>query len=123
MALKKRLAGELVAQFHSAQAAKNAQAAFERVVQRGEAPADVPEFAVTAATDGVREVSGDGVTVEVARFLVAGGLAPSRSEAGRLLNQGAVEIGGRRVLEAKASVPYGAIVRAGRRRYVRVVKG
>ena len=123
MELKKRLASEIVAQFHSANAATDAQRAFERVFQMRQAPTDVPELAVTAATSGVQAADGDGATVDVSRFLSAAGLAPSRSEAKRLLDQGAVEMDGQRVSEETARVAYGALLKVGRRRFLRIVKG
>ena len=56
-------------------------------------------------------------------FLAAHGLAASASQAARLLSQGAVEVGGQTLREREASVPYGAVVRVGRRRFFRVAKG
>ena len=123
MELKKRLASEIVVQFHSANVATDAQQAFERVFQMRRAPTDVPELVVTAATSGVQAADGDGATVDVARFLSAAGLAPSRSEAKRLLDQGAVELDGQRVSEETARVAYGALLKVGRRRFLRIVKG
>ncbi len=123
MELKKRLGRDIVGQFHPANAATQAQEAFERVFQQRQAPDDVPELAVSAATDGVQAADGDGATVEVTRFLAATGLAPSRSQAKRLLDQGAVELDGQRVSQETARVAYGAILKVGRRRFLRVVKG
>ena len=142
--LKKRLARELVAQFHLAEAAQHAEAEFERVVQQGQAPGDVPEFAVDAQTVGVRGVTDAEIIVDLARFLAVMGLAPSNSEARRFIREGAVEIagtptgpfppelpewahkGGITITGSTTylwPIPYGAVVRVGRRRYVRVVKG
>jgi len=44
MELKKRLAGEIVALFHTAAAAKEAEAHFEKVFQRREAPEEMEEY-------------------------------------------------------------------------------
>jgi tyrosyl-tRNA synthetase len=120
---KKQLGRKMVGWFHSAQAADKAQNEFQRVVQRGEAPADAPELAVTAATEGVVEASEDGVTVEVARLLVAAGLSKSRSEALRLLDQGAIELEGEPVTQNTVRMAYGSLLKVGRRRFVRVVMG
>ena len=121
--LKKRLAAELVAQFHSADAAAAAQAEFERVVQGGEAPADVQSIEVVDGEAGVLAVGAGEAKLDLPRFLAANGLAPSAAQAGRLLSQGAVEVSGQPLREREASVPYGAVVRVGRRRFFRVVKG
>ena len=47
----------------------------------------------------------------------------SVAQAARLLGQGALEVGGQTLREREAPVPYGAVVRVGRRRFFRVVKG
>jgi len=123
MELKKRLGVEMVSWFHTAAEAEAAKAGFERTVQNRQAPEDVPEFAISAGTDGVDSVDGDGFSADVSRLLVATGLASSRSEARRLLQQDAVEIDGERAADSVARVAFGSTIRAGRRRYVRVVKG
>ena len=114
MELKKRLARELVAQFHDADAALESERHFERTVQGGGVPDDMPEYALPApdALAGMR----------LSRLLVDAGLAGSAGEARRLISQGAVQIDGERVSEdSAAGVSSGAVLRAGRRRYVRVV--
>ena len=114
MELKKRLARELVAQFHDAGAAVEAERHFERTVQGGGAPEDMPEYALPAAD----ALAG----MRLSRLLVDAGLASSAGEARRLISQGAVQVDGERVSEdSAAGVSRGAVLRAGRRRYVRVV--
>jgi tyrosyl-tRNA synthetase len=123
MEFKKRLGIELVTWFHSADDGEEAKAEFERVFQQREQPTDVPDFVVTEATEGVTAVSDSGVTADLSRLLVAAGLASSRGEARRLLQQNAVEIDGTRVIDGSVDIPFNAVVRAGRRRFVRVVRG
>ncbi len=123
MDLKKRLAGEMVTEFHSAQAAREAETEFARVVQHGEAPSDVSEVRVTVATDGVNQISGEKIMIDAVRFLAGIGLVPSRSEARRLLDQGAVELNGQRIKEQETEVVSGSILKVGRRRYMRIVRG
>ena len=125
MTWKKRLARDITGQFHGAPAADGAQAEFERVVQRGRLPDEMPE----AALDELRRQGAvDAAGARVSRLLVASGLAESNSQAKRLLSQGAVELlrpdgrsqpltGG----EEAVPVAPGDVVRAGRRRYVRLV--
>ena len=48
MDLKKRLAGELVTWLHDSGAAREAKAFFERTVQRGQTPDDIPTLTVSA---------------------------------------------------------------------------
>lgn len=123
MEFKKRLGVELVAWFHSAEEGEAARAEFERVFQQREQPTDVPDFVVTEATEGVSALTDSGFTADLSRLLVAAGLAASRGEARRLLQQNAVEIDGARITDATTDVPFDTIVRAGRRRFVRVVRG
>ncbi len=123
MDLKKRLGGEIVAAFHSPAAATAARAEFERVFQQRETPSDAPERAVSPASDAVEEAGPDGFTADLSRLLVEIGLAASRSEARRLLQQNAVQIDGERPEGERARVPYGAVIRVGSRRHARIVRG
>ena len=114
MELKKRLARELVAQFHDVEAAREAERHFERTVQGGGEPEDMPEHALPPA----ETLAG----MRLSRLLVDAGLAGSAGEARRLISQGAVQIGGERVSDdSAAGVKAGVVLRAGRRRYVRLV--
>ena len=114
MELKKRLARELVAQFHNVEAAREAERHFERTVQGGGEPEDMPEHALPPA----ETLAG----MRLSRLLVDAGLAGSAGEARRLISQGAVQIDGERVSDdSAAGVKAGVVLRAGRRRYVRLV--
>jgi tyrosyl-tRNA synthetase len=123
MELKKRLGVEMVAWFHSPEAAEAARVEFEHVVQGGEEPEEVPEFVVNEGADGVSAVDDDGFTADLSRLLPAAGLTASRGEAHRLLRQNAVEVDGARASADAMRIAWGALVRAGRRRYVRIVRG
>ena len=124
MDLKKRLGHELVAEFHSPDDARTAEAEFQRVVQRGDAPGEVTDFSVRENTPGVKTIGDEVITADLRQFLPALGLAASSTEARRLLIQGAVEISGKRVSqEPLTAIPFGALIKVGARRFVRVVKG
>ena len=69
--------------------------------------------------EGVSNIDDEGFTVDLSRLLAAAGLAASRGEAQRLLRQNAVEVDGVRASGDSTRVAWGAVVRAGRRRYVR----
>jgi tyrosyl-tRNA synthetase len=86
MSLKMELAARIVTDYHSAAEAQQAGEDFNREVRQGAAPADMETVAFAAGADGVH----------VPKMLVATGLAPSRTEAERLLKSGAVEIDGER---------------------------
>jgi tyrosyl-tRNA synthetase len=109
--LKKRLAHELVAQFHEKKAANEAQAHFERVVQRREMPEEIP---------GVCIEIGSG-TIPICSLCVETGLAKSNSEAKRLLSQGAIQIDGERVNTDTVCIKDGSVIKVGKRRFVKIV--
>jgi tyrosyl-tRNA synthetase len=88
MEVKMELASRIVADFHSAAGATQAQEDFNREVRQGAEPADIestpnPAYDVALGT-------------HVPKLMVTTGVAPSRTEAERLLKAGAVEIDGQR---------------------------
>lgn len=111
--IKAELAKEVVATYHSAGAANEAAAEFDRVFRQKELPDDMPEYGVGA--DGVNIVD-----------LVAGaGLLPSKSEARRKLSEGAVYLDGERVDDAGFRVRVEAghrVLKVGKRRFLRLVR-
>ena len=114
MELKKRLARELVTQFHDGKAALEAERNFERTVQGDALPEDIPEFALPSA----ETLTG----MRLSRLMADAGVASSVGEGRRLIDQGAVQVDGERVTEDSATcVQAGSVLRAGRRRYVRLV--
>ncbi len=118
MDFKKGLARSITATFHDAAAASGAEAQFEQVVQRRDLPDDIPECRLA-----------DVAELSINQLLVRTELVASASEARRLVSQGAVEIihgsGDRATVAAGAPLPAlaaGAVIRAGRRRFVRLVE-
>ena len=103
------LARFIVARSHGEEAARAAEAHFTRVVREGQAPAEVPEAAMPA---------GDPVHLPGALADVFG---LSTSEARRLIAQGGVKIDGEPVedLDVPRARLSGAVVQAGKRRFVR----
>ena len=112
MELKKRLAREIVAQMHGAEASRDAEAHFERTVQRRELPDDVPEYALPAAPERER----------LSDVILGAGLASSSAEARRLIDQGAVRVNDERMDRngPASSLKAGDVIRVGRRRIVRL---
>jgi tyrosyl-tRNA synthetase len=140
MELKKRLALDIVSQCYDGTAARQAEASFESTYQRGDVPEDIPEIRITPWSRAqfpsglIEDPKDDGIVVNLAAFIAEAGLASSKSEARRLVNSGAVSIMGpnpydtENVLEffkfgkvVGVEVKYGAVVKVGRRRFVRVV--
>ncbi len=87
MEVKMELAGRIVADFHSAGEASQAGEDFDREVRQQAMPGDV---------ETVRNEWFNGTGTNLPKLLVSTGLAPSRTEAERLLKAGAVEIDGQR---------------------------
>jgi tyrosyl-tRNA synthetase len=110
MEAKLALARFVVERAHGAEAASQAEQHFTRVVREGEAPADVPEAKLPP-----------GDPVHLPALLVEHFGVGSTSEARRLISQGAVKIDGQAASEIdvpRASLQ-GALVQAGKRRYMR----
>jgi tyrosyl-tRNA synthetase len=112
MDAKKRLAHAIISLLNDATAADAAQAEFERVFQQRQEPEEAPEFRVA--------MSGGYAVVDVTQVISQAGLA-SRSEARRLVQQGAVSVDGIVLREPAASVNHGSLVRVGRHRFLKLV--
>ena len=109
--LKKRLAREIVAQFHSSQAAAAAETEFERIVQRKEADDLVTEISLAS-------LDAEGSTF-VPRLLVEYKAASSSGEARRLIDGGGVELEGVKLSEyavERSKLVPGARMKVGKRR-------
>jgi tyrosyl-tRNA synthetase len=94
MEVKKRLAHVLVARFHGEDAAVKAARGFARRFQQRELPADVSTVTLRTEAEAVGVVD----------VLASTGLVSSRSEARRMIAQGAVRIDGERVSGQDAQV-------------------
>lgn len=107
---KKKIAQDVAALYHGAEAARAAREHFERTIQRGELPADIPERRL----DGARSV---------VDALVAVGFAESKRAATRLIGEGAVKIDGAVVGDPRAAWPAvdAAVLQVGARKFVRIV--
>ncbi len=116
---KRRLAREIVAMYHSREAAEHADENFMRVFSQRQAPAEAPEVAIPAHL--IRE---DG-TVPLAALIAGIGYAPSNSEARRLIQGGGVELDGERVSDPTTALPAdalrGKLLRVGKHKFARLV--
>jgi tyrosyl-tRNA synthetase len=88
MGAKKRLASLVVERFHGGAAAEAAATAFNRQFQAREVPREVRRVTVSVGEE-------DGLRAD--HLAVAAGLAPSASEARRLIRQGGVRADGERL--------------------------
>jgi tyrosyl-tRNA synthetase len=107
---KKRIAETVVALYHGGDAARGARDYFERTIQRGELPAEMPE----------KRFEGARTLVDVT---VAAGFAESKRAAQRLIAEGAVKIDGSVVADPKAvwDTERPAVLQVGSRKFVRVL--
>jgi tyrosyl-tRNA synthetase len=114
MEAKMQLAHAIIAGFHGEDAAKKASDEFQRVFRNRQAPEEAPQKRIPR-----------GEVKRLALLLVDVGMAESRSEAERLIKQRAVEIDGERVsdvkLEVDLSIPREFLLRAGKKKFLRIV--
>lgn len=108
---KVALAKEITARFHSAAAAEAAEADFVNR-SRGGIPDEIPELALGGAPLGI------------AALLKSAGLAPSTSEANRLIDGGGVRVDGCVVSDKALKLDAGTyVVQVGKRKFARVNLG
>jgi tyrosyl-tRNA synthetase len=119
---KMRLAREIVGTYHSPEAASAAQEAFTRLFAGGKKDPGL-ETLLEAAEEAVLAADLEGQAVWLSKALVLAGLAPSASEARRLVQQGGVWVGEGKASDAQAEITLtdGLLLRVGKRR-VRVVR-
>jgi tyrosyl-tRNA synthetase len=111
MEAKLELARFVVERSHGAEAAREAEEHFTRVVREGQAPDEVPEAPLPA--DDPVHLPG----------LLADAFGLSTSDARRLIAQGAVKVDGAAIgeLDVPRATLENALLQAGRRRFVRLV--
>jgi len=120
MVIKKRLAREIVTQFHGSSAANKAEEHFAKVFQKRELPEKIREVEL-------RDSIGLEATVEVEvkrnipRLLLDAGLVKSLSEARRLLSQGAIEVNGSKVSSELVKLEDGSVIKVGKRSFLKMV--
>ena len=140
MDAKMRLATEVISDFHGADAAKKAADNFQRVFRDRQAPEQIQEIRVKKLGDrfigisqqragnleqsGPHEISPLGKD-RWSKFLALAGLAPSTTEAERLIKQNAVEVGGQVLADPAARIDFNEkaeyVARIGKKKFVRIV--
>ena len=108
--LKMQLASEIVSIFQGPEAAVMAEEHFRTVFQQRELPADMPELKLVEP-------------ISVVDLLTNAGLAPSKSEVRRLVQQGGVRLDGERVEDFSLTITPDRehILQIGRRKFLRLV--
>jgi tyrosyl-tRNA synthetase len=110
MEAKVKLAHEIVSRYHGDAAAAAAQERFRQVFQQRDMPGDVAVYRPAGREVGIVDL------------LVNAGLAPSKSQARRLIAQRGVKVGGECVSDVDTVVPVsdGLVVQVGKRRFVKL---
>jgi tyrosyl-tRNA synthetase len=110
--IKVLLAKEIVARFHSAHSASDAEREFNERFRAGVAPDEMPELTLAGEAAG---------GLGIAAVLKQAGLAPSTSEAVRNLEQGGVKVDGERVGDRALRLGAGTyVIQVGKRKWARV---
>ena len=117
MDAKKRLARTITAQYHGEAAAVEAEGHFQRVFQRRQDPEKPEEKAISA-----QKIDASGGHPRLVKVLVEAEYVASSSEARRMIQQGAVEVDGRRVSDVNEVLQPGQayLIRVGKRLFKRV---
>jgi len=114
MDAKMRLAEEVVGDFQGVEAGRKAAENFQRVFRDRQAPEEAPVSKIAR-----------GPSKKLTALLVELKLAPSKSEAERLIKQHGVEIDGACVEDPRKEIdlskPYEFLLRAGKKKFLRVV--
>jgi tyrosyl-tRNA synthetase len=111
--IKVKLAQEIVARFHSQQAAEDALADFEARFRHGALPDEIPEK-IIPTTDG---------EIPLVQLLKQVGLTASTSEALRMIEQGAVKLDGEKVEDKSTKIKRGesVVIQVGKRKFAKAI--
>lgn len=117
MKCKKDLACAMVARFNGAECAAAELANFEKVFSKNEMPDEMPEFEWSALAQSDSET--------VVNLISATGLFPSKKEARRMIEQGAVKLDSQRVSDVFAKLERGTagssvVLQSGKRLFFRI---
>jgi tyrosyl-tRNA synthetase len=106
--VKVAFAKEIVARFHSKEAAQRAEEEFEARFRHGELPEDIPEKSVAET--------------HILKVLKEAGLVPSANEAARMIEQGGVRINGEKAADRNLQLKRGEtlVIQVGKRKAARV---
>jgi tyrosyl-tRNA synthetase len=109
--VKMELAREIVGIFHGASAALEAEEQFKRVFQERQTPDEMPEFVVPAP-------------INILALITQAGLAASKSEARRLVEQHGVKLDGQTVGNIDETIEVSAprVLQVGKRKFLRLAR-
>jgi len=110
---KARLAREIVGIHHGKTAAQKAEREFDRVFKEKKMPSAIKTYPIT-------KIKG---TTDTASVVVDTGLAPSKSEAKRLISQGAVKLNNKVIKDwqKKITPTKEVILQVGKRKFIKII--
>jgi len=110
MILKKQLAWEIVSLYHGTEEADKAREGFEKLFSKKEIPDEMPDYEVTESS------------LKIVQLLVQSGLCATNGEAKRLIQGGGVSLDGEKItgFDSEVSLADGAVLRAGKRKFIRI---
>lgn len=110
--IKVKLAKELIARFHNAEAAEQAEQAFIKQFQKNQIPDDIPDALLDVPSKGY----------PLANLIRDAGLTKSTSEANRMIKQGAVRINGNKIELVNQFYPLDEafVLQVGKRKFARI---
>ena len=115
MAAKEDLASRITCDFHTEDDLKSARDHFDRVFRQREEPEEVPSS----------NIPDPGSSIQLADLIVQASLAPSKSEARRLIQQGGVSINGEKIVKPVIAIDAGLrqdfLLRVGKLKFARIV--
>jgi tyrosyl-tRNA synthetase len=116
MAVKHRLAREIVALYHGPEAADSAQTEWKRIHSARELPSEMPEIVVPAS-----ELSNER-KLWIVRLIALAGFAKTNGEARRLVEQGGVTLNDEKVTDPTAQITLSddAVLKVGKKNFGRV---
>lgn len=108
---KERLAQEIVTMYHSKKDAQSAQQEFQKIFARKELPSDIQEVTRTS-------IQGENIADIIAELK----LTKSKSDAKRLIEQGAVKINKKKIEAWDIPLPKeDVIIQVGKRKFIKVI--
>jgi tyrosyl-tRNA synthetase len=112
MDAKAELAVRIITDYHGAPAAELARDEFNRVFRKRETPEDIETKNISIA-----------LPIRLTKLLASVNLAPSITEAQRLIESGAVHVNGERITDPKAeiSAPGEYLFKVGKRRFLKLL--
>lgn len=105
---KKLLGGQIITQLFSQRETNLAKKEFEKTFQKKKFPANIPTFRPRGKNYGI------------INLLVKSKFVPSKSEAKRLVSQGAIEVDKVKILNSEIQVGSGSIIRVGKYRFLKI---